>query len=217
MPVERSTLHRRTCFLLIFPKWLTYQAKDLNIREWNNRVLGKFTIKKGGQFSRGRPFKTKWKIKSFIKNPEEKNGTILELPFVELKMVKTCEKRYQHDFSVFENVMSTTNNLFKKSIEQMKEETKCSLTFLPDIWCRSPKILVDWAEQRKQEREGSRLEFDIWNMINFDCQLFEQSLCTDRVFWNLWVFLPIIFGILPALLWKVQYKIEFRNVVGEQN
>ena len=41
------------CFWLISPKWLTFQAKDMHIRELNNKVLGK----KEGHFSRGRPFK----------------------------------------------------------------------------------------------------------------------------------------------------------------
>ena len=43
-------------FWLISPKWLTFQAKDMLIREWKNKVLGKSAIKKGGHFSRGRPF-----------------------------------------------------------------------------------------------------------------------------------------------------------------
>ena len=37
-------------------KWLTFQTKDKHIREGNNKVLGKFAIKRGGHFSRGRPF-----------------------------------------------------------------------------------------------------------------------------------------------------------------
>ena len=31
-PVERCA-HRRTCFWLISPKWLTFQEKDMHIRE----------------------------------------------------------------------------------------------------------------------------------------------------------------------------------------
>ena len=29
---------------------------------WNNKVLGKSAIKKGGHFSRGRPFKDEWSV-----------------------------------------------------------------------------------------------------------------------------------------------------------
>ena len=60
--MERRALMERCaywapCFWLISPKWLTFQAKDMHIRELNNKVLGKSAIKKGGHFSRGRPFK----------------------------------------------------------------------------------------------------------------------------------------------------------------
>ena len=50
--------HWAPCFWLISPKWLTFQAKDMHIREWNSKVLGKSAIKKGGHFSRVRPFNT---------------------------------------------------------------------------------------------------------------------------------------------------------------
>ena len=46
--------HWAPCFWLISPKWLTFQTKDMHIRELNNKVLGKSAIKKGGHYSRGK-------------------------------------------------------------------------------------------------------------------------------------------------------------------
>ena len=43
--MERCALWAQ-CFWLISPKWLTFQAKDMHIREWN-KVLGKSAIKRG--------------------------------------------------------------------------------------------------------------------------------------------------------------------------
>ena len=45
----------------------------MHIREWNNKVLGKSAIKKGGHFSRGRPFN---------ENPLEVNHVILIYFFI---------------------------------------------------------------------------------------------------------------------------------------
>ena len=42
--------HWAPCFWLISPKWLTFQAKDMHIREWNNKVFSKSAITKGGNF-----------------------------------------------------------------------------------------------------------------------------------------------------------------------
>ena len=43
------------CFWLISPKWLTFQAKDMHIRELNNKVLGKSAIKRGVIFQEADP------------------------------------------------------------------------------------------------------------------------------------------------------------------
>ena len=43
-------------FLANFSEMADLSGK-MHIREWNDKVLGKSAIKKGGHFSRGRPFK----------------------------------------------------------------------------------------------------------------------------------------------------------------
>ena len=56
IPVKRSTvvfhaywaLQWRTSFLLIFQNWEVYQASNMHIRQLNNKVLGKYAIKKMG-------------------------------------------------------------------------------------------------------------------------------------------------------------------------
>ena len=40
----------------------------MHICEWNNKVLGKSAIKKGGHFSRGRPFKIKEEAKAMSRH-----------------------------------------------------------------------------------------------------------------------------------------------------
>ena len=49
--------HWAPCFWLISPKWLTFQAEDMHIREWNNKVLGKSAIKRGDIFQKADPLK----------------------------------------------------------------------------------------------------------------------------------------------------------------
>ena len=42
----------QACFWIISLKWLTFQARDMHIREWNDKVLDKSSIKKGSFFKR---------------------------------------------------------------------------------------------------------------------------------------------------------------------
>ena len=58
--------HWAPCFWLISPKWLTFQAKDMHIREWNNKVLGKSAIKKGVIFQEADPLRRLVRLSSKV-------------------------------------------------------------------------------------------------------------------------------------------------------